>query len=153
MQDFLLEFNLAFDVTKDGYLKPLVYACQMNWGETTIYHDNMFVRVLTDQWIRYTMVIIKNSIYFLGTEIFDGMAEPVLTKFLWYYEWYFVLDDSFEGQNRWDLFTIDVRNTRAPIINQGSIDFWISGAVKYSGNGCDIKDDPTLDFIDSQEKS
>jgi len=135
-------------------LKPVLYATDLKWGESTFYHDNWLLRVVTHQWIRYLMVIIQNSVYFLGDQIFDGMAEPVLTKFLWYYQWYAVLPDTFNGQNKWDIFTIDVRNTRKPVIGPGFIDFWFNGEFRYNDEAClNFKDDQTLNFIDTSERS
>ena len=77
------------------------------------------------------MVIIQNSVYFLGDQIFDGMAEPVLTKALTNYQWKIDLEDSFAGQNAFESFYIDARNTHRPFIGEGYMDFWINGELKY----------------------
>merc|ERR1711934_1898 len=49
------------------------------------------------------------------------------------------------GQNTWDIFTLDFRNTQSPYIGDGYIDFFLSGELIYAGNNCTLEAD-NLEF-------
>jgi hypothetical protein len=78
--DFDVKFNCEFERIGAGFLKPVIYATELNWGETRFYHEDWFLSMLFFQVIKFMQVIIKNSIYFLGDYIFSGMLEPTLTS-------------------------------------------------------------------------
>lgn len=100
------------------------------------------------------MVVVENSIYFLGNQILTGMGEPVLTKALMDYRLSFVLPDTFNGQTKWDFFDIDIRNTMRPYIGNGYADFWFTGETFYQGEGCSgLQDNGYMGFKESTEKS
>lgn len=79
IEDLLLKFNTEFETTKEGFLRPVLFATDLKWGETKIYHENWMLALLFDQWINFTLIIIQNSLYFLGDAIMNGMLEPPLT--------------------------------------------------------------------------
>ena len=70
----------------NGFLRPIIWATDLKWGETKIYHENWFAMIMLDQWVKLTMVIIQNSMYFLGDYIMNGMLEPPLTQLANYYQ-------------------------------------------------------------------
>jgi hypothetical protein len=52
------------------------------------------------------------------------------------------------GQNTWDIFTYDFRNTQSPYIGDGYIDFFLSGELMYAGHNCTLDADD-LEFSDA----
>jgi hypothetical protein len=156
-RDFDIKFNCNFKLTEEGYLTPVVYATDLKFGETSFYHENWFFEMITFHLVKYCMVVIQNSVYFMGEYIFSGMLEPVLTRFLWNYKLFLWLPVAFDGQSsyNWDWFDLDFRNVRVPDIQQNYIDFYITGELIWRGwEGCPgvIKDDG-LSFFKSTELS
>ena len=45
--DFDMKFNTVFDLTEKGYLKPVLFATDLKFGESIFYHDNWFLRIIT----------------------------------------------------------------------------------------------------------
>ena len=69
--------------------------------------------------VKYIMVIVQNSIYFLGDYILTGMLEPPLTKILNNYQLPVHLGNFFEGQHSKDNFVLDFRMTEPVNIYDG----------------------------------
>lgn len=86
LRDIKIASNQELYVTENGFIYPDVLAVDFNWGETSFYHENFIMQVLVDGWIKFLLVIIQNSLYFLGNEILNGMIEPIVTKILMYYQ-------------------------------------------------------------------
>ena len=57
-EDFVVKFNTEFEVMDNGFLRPIIWATGLKWGETKIYHENWFAMIMLDQWVKLTMVII-----------------------------------------------------------------------------------------------
>merc|ERR1712025_1109600 len=68
-----------------------------------------------------------------------------MDNFLNHYQWPIALPSAVAGQNSWDLFTLDFRNTQSPYIGEGWVDFFIHAEALYGGKGCDIEAD-NLEF-------
>lgn len=86
MENLDLAFNTEFETTPQGYLKPVLWATDINWGHTSLYHESWLMGALFNQWIKLLMIVIKNSVYFFGDQIFNGMLEPPLTRALNFYQ-------------------------------------------------------------------
>jgi hypothetical protein len=82
------------------------------------------------------------------------MIEPILSEMLNYYMVLLVLPSPFDGQNKWDYFDFDWRQTGAPMIGEGYMDMYMHGELLYRDGGCGdlIKDTPMM-FVDSKELS
>jgi len=52
------KFNCEFEVTQEGYLNPIVYSSELNWGATKFYHDDWYFQLLLDSWFKFMMIII-----------------------------------------------------------------------------------------------
>lgn len=63
-------------------MKPITYGADIKFGESYLYHDNTWVAIFMHQVVQFGLVIIENSVYFVGEYIFTNMAGPVLTNFL-----------------------------------------------------------------------
>jgi hypothetical protein len=99
------------------------------------------------QFLYFGLVIIENSVYFVGEYIFTNMLGPVMDGFLNHYKFPFAWPSMVRGQNTWDFFNLDFRNVKSPIISEGQIDFFASGELLYKGEDCDIEPD-NIDFIE-----
>lgn len=99
IEDLMLKFNTELQTTEQGYLRPILWATDLSWGNTKFYHENWMLAVLFDQWINFTLIIVQNSIYFLGDAIMNGMLEPPLTQFMNDYQLPLTLNDFFKGQD------------------------------------------------------
>lgn len=54
----------------------------------------------------------------------------------------------FRGQQTWDGFTLDYRNTRSPFISEkGYIDFFLSGELIYNKEGCGAIKNSEMSFF------
>lgn len=153
-EDLDIKFNANFGITDEGYLKPVVYQTDLKWGRTDFYHENWFVQAISFNTIKYAMVMIQNACYFMGEYIFTGMIEPVLTEFMNNYQWFIVLPSLFKGQNQWDYFVVDIKNTQAPYIGEGYMDFYVVGDLGYRGSSCgNMIQNDGLSFYRSTELS
>jgi len=85
------------------------------------------------QFVYFGIVIIENSVYFVGEYIFTNMMGPVMDSFLNHYQFPFYLASLVRGQNTWDTFSYDFRNTKDPEIFQGQADFFLAGDLIYDG--------------------
>lgn len=118
-----------------------MYSADIHFGESYLYHDNPITAFVMHQFIYFGIVIIENSVYFVGQYIFTNMAGPVMDSFLNHYMFPFAFPSLVRGQNTWDLFTLDYRQTQSPYIGEGWIDFFLSGEVLYGGEGCELEAD------------
>jgi hypothetical protein len=118
-----------------------------------LYHDNQFVAIIMHQIVEFGLVIVENSVYFVGEYIFTNMAGPVLTTFLNDYKFPLTgIPSPFHGQNTAANFELDYRNTVDPFLGEGWMDTYFLGEILYGGQGCDLEPD-FFDFMDDQEFS
>lgn len=73
------------------------------------------------------------------------MMGPVMDNFLNHYQFPFAFPSLVRGQNTWDIFNFDFRNTQSPYIGEGWIDFFLHGELQYAGKGCQLDAD-NLEF-------
>lgn len=144
-KDFKFDFETDLVLDEHGYLDPVVYSADIHFGESYLYHDNPITAFVMHQFIYFGIVIIENSVYFVGQYIFTNMMGPVMDSFLNHYMFPFAFPSMVRGQDSWDLFTLDFRNTQSPYIGDGWIDFFISGELMYGGEGCTLEAD-NLEF-------
>jgi hypothetical protein len=85
IKDFDLKFDTALELGDDGYLDPVVYNAFVKFGETYLYHDNLIVAFFMHQVVKYEMIIVENSIYFVGQYMFTHMLGPVLDEMMNHY--------------------------------------------------------------------
>ena len=129
-----------------------MYDADIHFGESYLYHDNPIVAFFMHQFIYFGIVIIENSVYFVGQYIFTNMMGPVMDSFLNHYMFPFAFPSLVRGQNSWDIFTLDFRNTQSPYIGDGWIDFFINGELLYGGEGCEIDAD-NLQFSEANKNT
>jgi hypothetical protein len=155
IKNFDVKMNMWFDRDEQGYLLPKVYSAEINWGDSGIEHENQWVNFVTFYAIRLLMQVVKVSMYFLGPFVLDQIFEPVLTKFLWYYDLFIWLPEGVPGMNEWDYFDMDMRMAQAPQIYNGYMDFFFSGELYYRMSGCSntFEHGDLLDFQSDADRS
>lgn len=87
------------------------------------------------QFVFFGMVIIENSVYFVGQYIFTNMMGPIMDTFLDHYKQTLYIPSPFWGQDTWDEFRFDYRNLFNPNIQSGYIDLFIVGEILDANDG------------------
>ena len=146
-KDFKFDFRTDLKLDSNGYLDPIVYSCEINFGDSYLYHDNPVLAFIMHQFIYFGIVIVENSVYFVGEYIFSDMLGPVMDDLLHHYRYEFVFPSLVRGQNTYDVFEVDYRNTWSPQLYDGHIDFFMAGDLFYNGKGCQL----TADFLSFDE--
>lgn len=71
---------------ENGYVDPVVYDADIKFGSSYLYHDNKIMAFVMHQFVYFAIVIIENSVYFVGDYIFSEMMGPVVDKMLGHYQ-------------------------------------------------------------------
>ena len=79
-KDFKIDFKMDVKKTYEGFLKPKVYGAVIDFGDSSFYHENKFLRLFINQFIDFLLVMIENSVYFIGDILFTNLGEPLLTS-------------------------------------------------------------------------
>lgn len=146
-KDFDINFQCELHVGGDGYLDPQFYDVSIRFGESKFHHDNWIVSFVMHQVIYYSIIVLENSVYFVGKWIFSSMLGPSLDRYLNHYKMPLYLPSPFKGQTSTADFHLDFRNTNDPYIGEGFIDFYFLGELLYGNSGC-ILDPDHLTFQD-----
>jgi hypothetical protein len=131
-EDFDIGFQTDLVLDANGYLDPVVYDCDIKFGKSYLYHDNKIVAFVMHQFVYFAIVIIENSVYFVGDYIFSNMMGPIMDQMLNHYTTSVVLKSPFAGQHSSALFEFDFRNTQSPFIGQGYMDMYFLGELLYT---------------------
>ena len=125
-------------MTDAGYLTPQIYSCKLSVGESYFYHDDVFMAFFMHQIVEITIVIIENSIYFIGDYVLNGVMEPVMTGMMNKYTFELPIESPFIGQRAKSTFKFDFRNTKSPDIQQGYMELAIYGLLTHNDNSCSM---------------
>jgi hypothetical protein len=138
IEDLMVKFNTELITNDQGYLRPILWAVDLSWGKSKFYHENFFLAFLYDQWINFTLIIVQNSLYFMGDAIMNGMLEPPITQLLNDYQMPLTLGTFFPGQEASADFFLDLRHQvgRDPNIGNGNLDFFFLGELIRDGQNC-----------------
>ena len=82
LNNFEIDLNMDLFVTNKGYLRPKIYNARLDWGDSYFYHDNWFFQTLLHETVIFCMIMLQNSVLFIGDIVFTRLGEPVMTKFL-----------------------------------------------------------------------
>lgn len=146
--DFDFDLDADFELGEDGYLDPIVYSAKINFGDSYLYHDNAIVAFFMHQWVYYTIIIVENSVYFVGQYIFTHMLGPILDEMMNHYRMQIQLPSPLVGQDTTAPFTFDYRSVTSPDIQEGYLDLHILGELLHNNYQCVMEADP-LNFINS----
>ena len=81
-KDFDVDFQADLVLDENGYIDPIVYDCDIKFGETYLYHENKLLAFAMHQFVYFGIVIIENTVYFIGDYIFSNMAGPLMDNAL-----------------------------------------------------------------------
>jgi hypothetical protein len=142
IKDFDVDFDSDLKLDENGYLDPIVWNADVKFGETFLYHENKFIGFIMHQLIEYLILVIKDSVYFLGGTLFSQLLGPVLDKALNHYRFDIRLPSPFIGQTTSGDFIFDYRNVYSPVINEGYADFYFAGEILHGETAiCDLEHD------------
>lgn len=96
-KDFDIDFQTDLVLDTNGYIDPVVYDCDIKFGSSYLYHDNKLMAFVMHQFVYFAIVIIENSVYFVGDYIFSNMMGPILDKALNHYKMDVTLPSPFPG--------------------------------------------------------
>jgi hypothetical protein len=94
-EDFDIDFSTDLVLDENGYLDPVVYDCDIKFGTSYLYHDNKIVAFVMHQFVYFAIVIVENSVYFVGDYIFSNMMGPIMDKALNHYHTGIILMSPF----------------------------------------------------------
>ena len=98
------------------------------------------------------MVIIENTVEFMGQYIFSDMLGPVIDDYLNHYQYEFELPSPVRGQNTTGIFELDLRNIANPQFTDHHVDFFMAGDLIRGEEGCELTND-NLRFIENITES
>ena len=58
LEDLQIDFSSEFETLESGFLQPVIWACNLSWGRSQVYHSNPLAALMFDQTIHYLMVVI-----------------------------------------------------------------------------------------------
>jgi hypothetical protein len=91
------EYQVDLKLTDKGYLKPIVYDVSIKFGDSYFYHEDQFIAFIMHQFIYFSIVIIENSVYFVGEYIFTNMMGPIMDNYLNHYNFDFTMPSPLPG--------------------------------------------------------
>ena len=126
-----------------------MYSARLDWGDSYFYHDNWFFQAVLHETVEFCLIMLQNSVYFIGDIVFTRLGEPVMTKFLNEYKLPLKgIPSPFFGQPSNGDFTLDYRFTENPKIGNGQIDFKFFGEILYGNHVCQLEAEP-FDFLEN----
>ena len=75
-----MDFVSDFYINENGYLDPDVRDVDIDFGNTYLYHDNKIVAFFMHQFLYFGILMVQNSVYFLGDFIFNHIGGDILDK-------------------------------------------------------------------------
>jgi hypothetical protein len=152
-----LDIQTGLRLDKHGYLDPILYACKIDIGESGVSYDNHLIAELAHQGFRLLIVVIQDSVSFIGEYVFTHTLGPIIDAYTNHYRFGFYWWTPWPGAWDYDLFYLDARNVRQPEIHGGHADFFLAGDLIYgpdedSRTGC-ILDDGQLRFENETDRA
>jgi hypothetical protein len=89
----------------------VVYDCDIKFGNSYLYHDNKIVAFVMHQFLYFGLLVVENSVYFVGDYMFSSIGGPIMDEALNHYRMNITLPSPFAGQAAKSTFELDYRNT------------------------------------------
>ena len=87
-----------------------MHKIDIDFGKSYVKHDNWFVKIWMHQLVKFSVVVVKNSAYFVGDRVFSEMLGPVMDKALDHYSLVLMLNSILPGSSRWAHIGLDYRH-------------------------------------------
>jgi hypothetical protein len=95
------------------------------------------------------MVMIENSCWFLGDYMFSQMLGPVFDSYANHYTHDFKIQNTLLGlNNKVDFLQFDFRNTKPPLIDKDTIEFFMFGDFIHEKNDCTDLNPSPISFLE-----
>ena len=124
--------TIDLEINHKGHIVPIFYGVNTNLGYSYLNFDNWFTEFMMWQIIEFSYVMVENSIYFIGGDIFHKMLGPLIEKELTGYKETLMIKSVIDGQDDRALMEFDYRNVNRPVIGNGWIEFFIMGELRYN---------------------
>jgi hypothetical protein len=97
-EDFKVKFETGLVLDKNGYLDFELKSCLIDFGNSYLYHDNVIVEFIMHEILYLGIVVIENSVYYLGDYVLSSMMGPILDEYLNHYSIDFGYPSLVKGQ-------------------------------------------------------
>jgi hypothetical protein len=97
-KDFDIDFACDLVLDDKGYLDPIFYDADIKFGESYLYHDNKIMAFAMHQFVYFGIVIIQNSVYFVGNIVLTDIMGPILDEMLNDYKMKINVPSPFKGE-------------------------------------------------------
>ena len=97
IDDFDMKFDTDLTLDDKGYIEPEVKNLAVSFGDTKVEHSNFIIGIIWFEIWQFAVVVIEQTIGFLGATIFSDMFGPVLDTLLNDYKMSFRLTSPFYG--------------------------------------------------------
>jgi len=133
IEDFKIDVVMTLGTTTKGFIHPIFHYTSVVFGETYFYFENEFTEFLFWQALQFTIVMIENSIFFVGSIVFTDMLEGLIDEYSHGYQKKFWMKSPIVSNDIVDaLFNFDYRQVRSPYVGNGYIDFFFMGELEYA---------------------
>ena len=132
LSDLDIDVTIDLEINHKGYIVPIFYDVKSTLGPSYLDFDNWFTEFMMWQIIEFSYVMIENSIYFIGGDIFHKMLGPLIEKELSGYKETLMIKNWLDGQDDRALMEFDYRHVNKPMIGNGWIEFFIMGELRYN---------------------
>ena len=143
--DLDVDFKAYLVLDEHGYIDPIVYYSNIDFGQTVVKHSNWFTELLLGQVVELSLVIIENSSWAFGEFIFTNIMGPAMDKALNHYKWLIPIYEVRNKANKYMMY-VDFRNTMDPYTADTYVDFEMLGEMIYHDQGCSSFDPEPLSF-------
>lgn len=82
IEDFDIDFSCHLKVDDKGYLEPIVKDVKIDFGKSSLTHDNILAEFFWHQILELSVVIVENSAWFFGEYLFSEVLGPLTSVWL-----------------------------------------------------------------------
>jgi len=133
INNFKVDLTMTLGATKRGFIHPIFHHTAVDFGQTDFFFENGFTEFLVWQALEFSIVMIENSIWFLGDVVFTDMLEGLIDRYSHGYQKQFWMKSRIVSNDIVDaLMNFDYRHVRAPYVGNGFIDFFFMGELEYA---------------------
>ena len=78
-KDFKLSFYSSLKVTEKGYIRPVIYGADLDFGYSYLHHENEFLAFVSYTFLEFGTVCMENAVYFWGKFLWSRILGPILS--------------------------------------------------------------------------
>lgn len=132
-----MDFKGILKLDQNGYLDPVVFGCDINFGESDIKSTDWLMEILIFEIVHFSFIVIHNAAWITGPVMFTQMLGPVIDKYLNHYQMEIQVQSPIAGlEDVVETFTVDYRNVADPIHEKNSVLFKFMGEFFFQHQAC-----------------